>query len=268
MQARQSTTSKTVWVAACRDLHGATRVPMKISQRCHQALNVLLQGYQDPDLEPLIQNFSEQTIAIIVRHPNIISRLGTALPSTQRHGFHYCSGIRRGGDFQSFGDLESLTLDRALTYLKQVAPAWPTPTRGDPSRHQATKSPAYRDPRDRGIADFGVARLEAGGRYHPRRHKNTRAAGHSPQCKLHSSCDRGEAIAAFDASGRRFILSQKLRTLICGASPRHLLMKQSPVPGPVPRSPGWFFLTGAGTGYANTCRRSLSNRSGLLGRSE
>src|SRR5262245_61368469 len=43
-----------------------------------KALNVLLQGYQDPDLErTLIQNFQNEAIALDrVRHPNIISRLG------------------------------------------------------------------------------------------------------------------------------------------------------------------------------------------------
>src|SRR6266576_1740000 len=43
-----------------------------------KALNVLLQGYQDPELEQtLIQNFQNEAVALDrVRHPNIISRLG------------------------------------------------------------------------------------------------------------------------------------------------------------------------------------------------
>ena len=57
-----------------------------------KALNVLLQGYQDPDLErTLIQNFQNEAIALDrVRHPNIISRLGhgTAIDLTST-AFHY-----------------------------------------------------------------------------------------------------------------------------------------------------------------------------------
>src|SRR6185369_17589709 len=43
-----------------------------------KALNVLLQGYQDPELEQtLIQNFQNEAVALDrVRHPNVILRLG------------------------------------------------------------------------------------------------------------------------------------------------------------------------------------------------
>ncbi|HZI49552.1 MAG TPA: protein kinase, partial [Pyrinomonadaceae bacterium] len=57
-----------------------------------KALNVLLQGYQDSELEhTLIQNFQNEAIALDrVRHPNIISRLGhgTAL-DLNGTAFHY-----------------------------------------------------------------------------------------------------------------------------------------------------------------------------------
>src|SRR5438105_15807934 len=57
-----------------------------------KALNVLLQGYQDPELEAtLIQNFQNEAVALDrVRHPNIISRLrhGTAIDDSDT-AFHY-----------------------------------------------------------------------------------------------------------------------------------------------------------------------------------
>src|SRR5438045_4733671 len=57
-----------------------------------KALNVLLQGYQDTELEQtLIQNFQNEAVALDrVRHPNIISRLshGTAL-DLNGTAFHY-----------------------------------------------------------------------------------------------------------------------------------------------------------------------------------
>src|SRR5213594_1486609 len=57
-----------------------------------KALNVLLQGYQDSELEQtLIQNFQNEAVALDrVRHPNIISRLGhgTAI-DLNATAFHY-----------------------------------------------------------------------------------------------------------------------------------------------------------------------------------
>src|SRR2546421_107755 len=57
-----------------------------------KALNVLLQGYQDTELEAtLIQNFQNEAVALDrVRHPNIISRLGhgTAIDLSST-AFHY-----------------------------------------------------------------------------------------------------------------------------------------------------------------------------------
>src|SRR6266404_2076704 len=57
-----------------------------------KALNVLLQGDQDPELErTLIQNFQNEATALDrVRHPNIISRLGhgTAIDLSST-AFHY-----------------------------------------------------------------------------------------------------------------------------------------------------------------------------------
>src|SRR4030095_6236125 len=87
-----------------------------------KALNVLLQGYQDADLErTLIQNFQNEAIALDrVRHPNIISRLGhgTAIDLTGTP-FHYIVlEYLSGGDLSKLCRQEALKLDRALFLLQ------------------------------------------------------------------------------------------------------------------------------------------------------
>src|SRR3954471_20581763 len=89
-----------------------------------KALNVLLQGYQDSDLEQtLIQNFQNEAVALDrVRHPNIISRLNhaTAL-DLNGTAFHYLVlEYLSGGDLAKVCRNEPLTLERSLDYLQQV----------------------------------------------------------------------------------------------------------------------------------------------------
>ena len=89
-----------------------------------KALNVLLQGYQDPELEhTLIQNFQNEAIALDrVRHPNIISRLGhgTAL-DLNGTAFHYIVlEYLGGGDLAALARHQTLALEKALFYLQQV----------------------------------------------------------------------------------------------------------------------------------------------------
>src|SRR5436189_3802193 len=89
-----------------------------------KALNVLLQGYQDPELEQtLIQNFQNEAVALDrVRHPNIISRLGhgTAIDLSDT-AFHYLVlEYLGGGDLAKLCRNEALTLDRTLYFLQQV----------------------------------------------------------------------------------------------------------------------------------------------------
>src|SRR5881392_2554740 len=81
-----------------------------------KALNVLLQGYQDTDLErTLIQNFQNEAIALDrVRHLNIISRLGhgTAL-DLNGTAFHYIVlEYLDGGDMAKYCREEKLSFDR------------------------------------------------------------------------------------------------------------------------------------------------------------
>src|SRR2546425_11764377 len=133
-----------------------------------KALNVLLQGYQDPDLErTLIQNFQNEAIALDrVRHPNIISRLGhgTALDLCGR-AFHYIVlEYLGGGDLSALSRKQPLGLERALFYLQQVCSGL---------AHAHENGVIHRDIKPQNllltadqetvkIADFGVAKLEAG----------------------------------------------------------------------------------------------------------
>src|SRR6266436_7744643 len=89
-----------------------------------KALNVLLQGYQDPELErTLIQNFQNEAVALDrVRHPNIISRLGhgTAI-DLEGTTFHYIVlEYLPGGDMAARSRSRPLSIDKMLFYLEQV----------------------------------------------------------------------------------------------------------------------------------------------------
>src|SRR5437762_577556 len=89
-----------------------------------KALNVLLQGYQDPDLEStLIQNFQNEAVALDrVRHPNIISRLGhgTAIDLAGTT-FHYIVlEYLSGGDMAALSRNYALSIEKTLFYLEQV----------------------------------------------------------------------------------------------------------------------------------------------------
>src|SRR2546430_2804480 len=132
-----------------------------------KALNVLLQRYQDSDLErTLIQNFQNEAIALDrVRHANIISRLGhgTAL-DLNGTAFHYIVlEYLSGGDLAALSRREPLELNRALSYLQQVCSGL---------SHAHECGVIHRDIKPQNllltadretvkIADFGVARLEA-----------------------------------------------------------------------------------------------------------
>src|SRR5215471_14173371 len=76
-------------IYVARDLAATTP---KSSRVVIKALNLLLQGYQDAELErTLIQNFENEALALDrVRHPNIINRVGggTAIDRAGEK-FHY-----------------------------------------------------------------------------------------------------------------------------------------------------------------------------------
>src|SRR6266487_3976916 len=132
-----------------------------------KALNVLLQGYQDAELErTLIQNFQNEAVALDrVRHPNIISRLGhgTAI-DLGGTTFHYLVlEYLPGGDMAALSRNNPLSIERAIFYLEQVCSGL---------AHAHKCGVIHRDIKPQNllltadkeivkIADFGVARLDA-----------------------------------------------------------------------------------------------------------
>src|ERR671914_1812866 len=131
-----------------------------------KALNVLLQGVPDADLErTLIENFQNEAVALDrVRHPNIISRLGhgTAIDLSGT-AFHYIVlEYLAGGELGARVRQQPFSLERALFYLEQVCSGL---------AHAHDCGVIHRDIKPQNllltedreivkIADFGVARLD------------------------------------------------------------------------------------------------------------
>ena len=194
-----------------------------------KALNVLLQGYQDTELEhTLIQNFQNEAIALDrVRHPNIISRLGhgTAIDLTGT-AFHYIVlEYLGGGDLSMLCRKEPLKLDRALFYLQQICA-------GLAYAHEC--GVIHRDIKPQNllltadhetlkIADFGVARLEAAEGAITRVGTNIYAAPeHNPLVQT-AALDTGSlqsAQAQLTPAADVYSLAKTAYSMICGASPR------------------------------------------------
>jgi serine/threonine protein kinase len=133
-----------------------------------KALNLFLQGSIDEELEhTLIENFRNEAVALDrVRHPNIINRLGhgTAIDMAGQT-FHYLVlEYLPGGDMAALCRSHPLSLDRALYYLDQIC---------DGLAHAHEHDVIHRDIKPQNllltadrevvkIADFGVAKIEAG----------------------------------------------------------------------------------------------------------
>ncbi|HEX3083471.1 MAG TPA: serine/threonine-protein kinase, partial [Pyrinomonadaceae bacterium] len=206
-----------------------------------KALNVLLQGYQDSELEQtLIQNFQNEAVALDrVRHPNIISRLGhgTAL-DLNGTAFHYLVlEYLGGGDLARLNRNESLTLERALYLLQQVCAGL---------AHAHEHGVIHRDIKPQNllltadhqtvkIADFGVARIEASEGAITRVGTNIYAAPeHNPlvqtaQLDITGSLKPAMLTPAADI----YSLAKTAYTMICGASPRafaHQPITELPAP--------------------------------------
>ncbi len=206
-----------------------------------KALNVLLQGYQDPELErTLIQNFQNEAIALDrVRHPNIISRLGhgTAI-DLNGTAFHYLVlEYLGGGDLSKLCRAEPLRLDRALTYLKQVC-AGLAHAHDNGVIHRDIKPQNLLLTEDREtlkIADFGVARLEGGDGAITRVGTNIYAPPeHNPLVQT-SQLDlvAGAATLQLTPAADVYSLAKTAYTLICGVSPRafaHQAITELPLP--------------------------------------
>src|SRR2546423_2028981 len=194
-----------------------------------KALNVLLQGYQDPDLErTLIQNFQNEAVALDrVRHPNIISRLGhgTAIDLSGT-AFHYIVlEYLGGGDLAMLCRQAPLKLDRALQYLQQICAGL---------AHAHACGVIHRDIKPQNllltadhqivkIADFGVAKLEAADGAITRVGTNIYAAPeHNPLMQT-GPLDTGSLPGAephLTPAADIYSLAKTAYTLICGAPPR------------------------------------------------
>jgi serine/threonine protein kinase len=192
-----------------------------------KALNVLLQGYQDPDLEhTLIQNFQNEAIALDrVRHPNIISRLGhgTAL-DLNGTAFHYIVlEYLGGGDLAALARREPLGLERALFYLQQVCSGL---------AHAHACGVIHRDIKPQNllltadqqivkIADFGVAKLEAADGAITRVGTNIYAAPeHNPLLQTGQLGPASLSSQRLTPAADIYSLAKTAYTLICAASPR------------------------------------------------
>jgi len=192
-----------------------------------KSLNVLLQGYQDPELErTLLQNFQNEAIALDrVRHPNIISRLGhgTAL-DLNGTAFHYIVlEYLGGGDLAALARRETLGLDRALLYLQQVCS-------GLAYAHEC--GVIHRDIKPQNllltsdhqtvkIADFGVARMDAAEGAITRVGTNIYAAPeHNPLLQTGQLGTAALSSERLTPAADIYSLGKTAYTLICGASPR------------------------------------------------
>lgn len=192
-----------------------------------KALNVLLQGYQDPDLErTLIQNFQNEAIALDrVRHPNIISRLGhgTALDLTGT-AFHYIVlEYLSGGDMARLCHTQPLSLDRAVFYLQQVCAGL---------AHAHECGVIHRDIKPQNllltadretvkIADFGVARLESAEGAITRVGTNIYAPPeHSPLVQTAQLDTSALSSANLTPAADVYSLAKTAYTFVCGVSPR------------------------------------------------
>jgi serine/threonine protein kinase len=152
-------------VYVARDMAASEGAPRTVVIK---ALNTSLQGAADPELErTLIENFRNEAVALDrVRHPNIISRLGhgTAI-DLQGRTFHYLVlEYLPGGDLQARVRNRPVPLDGALFYIEQVC---------NGLAHAHKNGVIHRDIKPQNllltadqhvvkIADFGVAKIEAG----------------------------------------------------------------------------------------------------------
>jgi serine/threonine protein kinase len=210
-----------------------------------KALNVLLQGYQDAELErTLTQNFQNEAIALDrVRHPNIISRLGhgTAIDLSGT-AFHYIVlEYLGGGDMSALCRGEGLGLNRTLFYLKQVCAGL---------AHAHESGVIHRDIKPQNlllssdhetvkIADFGVAKLEAADGLITRVGTNVYAAPeHNPLVQT-SQLDTGALESRqtqLTPAADTYSLAKTAYTLICGTAPRRFAQHAlTELPEPIAR---------------------------------
>ncbi len=213
-------------IYVARDLAAADERFRKVVVK---ALNVLLQGDQDPELErTLIQNFQNEAIALDrVRHPNIISRLGhgTAI-DLNGAAFHYLVlEYLGGGDMAALYRNGPLGLKHALSYLQQVC-AGLAHAHECGVIHRDIKPQNLLLTEDREIvkiADFGVAKIEAADGAITRVGTNVYAAPeHNPLLQT-APLDTGGLVSQREQltpAADIYSLAKTTYSLICGTAPR------------------------------------------------
>lgn len=213
-------------IYVARDLSAAEGEPKAVVIK---ALNVLLQGVPDADLErTLIENFQNEAVALDrVRHPNIISRLGhgTAIDLSNTP-FHYIVlEYLAGGELGERCRKEPFRLERALFYVEQVCLGL---------AHAHDSGVIHRDIKPQNllltadgqvvkIADFGVAKLEATEGIITRVGTNVYAAPeHNPLVQT-GQLDIGSQSSAtvqLTPAADIYSLAKTTYTLIAGQAPR------------------------------------------------
>ncbi|MFN2530087.1 MAG: serine/threonine-protein kinase, partial [Pyrinomonadaceae bacterium] len=194
-----------------------------------KALNLYLQDAPDADLErTLVSNFQKEAVALDrVRHPNVINRLGhgTAI-DLDGTTFHYIVlEYLPGGDMAAFTRNRPLEIQRAMFYLEQVCSGL---------AHAHKCGVIHRDIKPQNllltadkqivkIADFGVARIDAGDGaitrvgtsiYSAPEHNPLVQTGQLDTASLSSSKDHLTPAADI------YSLAKATYTLLAGESPR------------------------------------------------
>src|SRR5260221_2043689 len=225
-----------------------------------KALNVLLQGYQDPDLEStLIQSFQNEAVALDrVRHPHIISRLGhgTAIDLTGT-AFHYIVlEYLGGGDLSLLCRKEPLKFDRALFYLQQLCAGLAYAhecgvIHRDIKPHNLLLTADHETLK---IADFALARTQAAEGAITRVGTNIYAAPeHNPLMQT-AALDTGSLPSAqtqLTPAADIYSLAKTAYTMICGVPPRAFAQHSiTALPAP---------MSGESWARSSTAGGSLSN---------
>jgi serine/threonine protein kinase len=213
-------------IYVARDLSAADGEPTTVVIK---ALNVLLQGVPDADLErTLIENFQNEAVALDrVRHPNIIHRLGhgTAIDLAGTT-FHYLVlEYLAGGELGARARHQPFSLERALFYLEQVCSGL---------AHAHDCGVIHRDIKPQNllltadgqtvkIADFGVAKIEATEGAITRVGTNVYAAPeHNPLVQTgrldHPSAETEQQ--HLTPAADIYSLAKTTYTLLCGEAPR------------------------------------------------
>ena len=194
-----------------------------------KALNVFLQDAPDVELErTLVANFQNEAVALDrVRHPNVINRLGhgTAIDLAGTT-FHYIVlEYLPGGDLYALTKTRPLSLQRVLFYLEQVCSGL---------AHAHKCGVIHRDIKPQNllltadqqivkIADFGVARIDAGDGAITRVGTNIYSAPeHNPLMQT-GQLDTGGLRLSSDhltPAADIYSLAKTTYTLLAGESPR------------------------------------------------